>query len=1028
MGEKLVIGPFNRGIRNDRPAFMIDNDSFPSLINAYQWRGRVKRKRGTTQLGRLTRFFKTQSIGNTNASVWMFNIYTVTGVVPEANATVKPGSVQIFIGPVVATGNLIASAITSPPGMAYTLDYDCEVFTNTIAGLTTGNQVTIAGATVVPDTGPNLVNGDWKNIEVITANTSFKIHQDSHSWGRWLAGGTWSKTLGTITFIDQGDGTLTSTTPGNSGIINYLTGDIELTHTAGAGVATQATFAYFPLLPVMGLRDFNFNSDQFPGTIAFDTVYSYNIAVTDPFIIYDVNFFKNPALDGINLPNYVPKTTNTPFVWNGQDYQQFWTINYQGALWATNGIQVPFREDHIGMQFDLITGISAPGGVVPEILTILVAGSPAVVGDFVFINEVQGINGINFQTGYVTAFNPGVSITVEFPNAAMNGAWTSGGIVQYLTTNKFPDKDCIRWFDGDPTIDSGINGWVNFMPPLSQDIFSIGDLPRKQYYLVGARIIQQFKDRLVFFGPVVQTSLDDPIYLQDTIVYSQNGTPYYTASFNFLLTNDINSSATAFHPILTPINQTATANAYFEDSTGFGGSKTAGLDEPILGVSINEDVLIIGFATSQSRLVYTSNDIDPFLFFAVNSELGTGSIFSTVNMDQGVISRGNRGYIITNQSSSQRIDLEIPDQVFQINLVTNGSERFTAIRDFINEWIYFTYPDNDSIFKFPNQTLLYNYRDNSWALFNESYTTYGTFRKATGKSWLNIPWTWENWDVPWEAGSSNTLQPEIIAGNQEGFVMIRDQVTDEQPSLAILGFTGSLVTVPNHTLDDGDFIFITGALGTIGPLVNNKIFQVVNPNFTADSFLLSPNIGTGTYIGGGVITRLYRPFIRTKQFPVSWADARKTRLGPQQYLFTKNDELAQVTVLIFLSQDDTDAFNQSPIVPDPTSINNGLVYSTIVYTCPESSNLGLTPAFITPARSNLGMLSVSTSATTAVNNQSQIWHRVNTSLLGDTIQIGITLSDDQMLDVNEDGSFISQFAEIELMGIILDVQPSGVLS
>jgi len=30
------------------------------------------------------------------------------------------------------------------------------------------------------------------------------------------------------------------------------------------------------------------------------------------------------------------------------------------------------------------------------------------------------------------------------------------------------------------------------------------------------------------------------------------------------------------------------------------------------------------------------------------------------------------------------------------------------------------------------------------------------------------------------------------------------------------------------------------------------------------------------------------------------------------------------------------------------------------------------------------------------NNQSQIWHRINTSLLGDTIQIGFTLSDDQM--------------------------------
>jgi len=57
MGEKIVVGPINKGIRSDRTAFVIDNDSFPTLINAYQWRGRIKRKRGTSLLGRLKRYF-----------------------------------------------------------------------------------------------------------------------------------------------------------------------------------------------------------------------------------------------------------------------------------------------------------------------------------------------------------------------------------------------------------------------------------------------------------------------------------------------------------------------------------------------------------------------------------------------------------------------------------------------------------------------------------------------------------------------------------------------------------------------------------------------------------------------------------------------------------------------------------------------------------------------------------------------------------------------------------------------------------
>jgi len=58
------------------------------------------------------------------------------------------------------------------------------------------------------------------------------------------------------------------------------------------------------------------------------------------------------------------------------------------------------------------------------------------------------------------------------------------------------------------------------------------------------------------------------------------------------------------------------------------------------------------------------------------------------------------------------------------------------------------------------------------------------------------------------------------------------------------------------------------------------------------------------------------------------------------------------------------------------------------------------------------------------SQQSQIWHRKNISLLGDTVQIGITLSDEQM----RDPEFDHQFAEIELHSFILDVSPSQVLA
>ncbi len=56
---------------------------------------------------------------------------------------------------------------------------------------------------------------------------------------------------------------------------------------------------------------------------------------------------------------------------------------------------------------------------------------------------------------------------------------------------------------------------------------------------------------------------------------------------------------------------------------------------------------------------------------------------------------------------------------------------------------------------------------------------------------------------------------------------------------------------------------------------------------------------------------------------------------------------------------------------------------------------------LNPANTNLQMIvQPSTGSTT----QNQIWHRVNTSLIGDTIQVGFTLSDAQMRSLTPNGT------------------------
>jgi hypothetical protein len=974
MGDKLIIGPINRGLRTDRKPFVIDNDSFPTLVNAYQWRGRIKRKRGTSLLNRLQR-----NISETDT--------LSSGATTLAEAPVVPGTFS-FTDTTTSylytdlNGNLF---VTTPITGA-TQATNCVLTANN--NFSNGDSVFITGVV-----GMTQLNNNTYTI-VSRTSTHITLNVNSTGFTSYSSAGTVKDTTKIL------------------GTINYATGAVTIV--GGGSDQISGTYSYYPCLPVMGLEDFILSTQSYPQTLGFDTTYSYNISTSAPFNVTDITFYKNPPLTTA-YPSYTPKGSATPFTWNGQNYQQFWTANYQNSLWTTNGITVPFTTTNIGMQFLPAASITSATQTTATTVVFVIPSTPLIVGDFVFANEFTGTSGstINGQTGYVTVVS-GTSYTVKFPNATIGGAGLTPGILQYLTNSSSSTTDCLRWYDG--------TGWVNFCPPLSELNYTIEDSPQAIYYLVGARVIVPFKDRLLFFGPVIQPSTGSatPIYLQDCVIYSQNGTPYYTASFTGVPLN----TATVFYPILTPNIQgtnleTATPTAYWEDQIGFGGNQPAGIDQAITTVSPNEDALIVGFNNSlQTRFIYTGNDIVPFAFFIINAELGSGSTFSAVTTDDGVITKGPRGFIITSQTTCSRIDLDILDKVFEISNISNGAERFCSQRDFINEWIYFTYPVNNVGWVFPTQSLQFNYRDNSWAIFNESYTTYGQFRIKTGYTWGTIGQrypTWGSWNVPWNSGSSSLLQPKVIAGNAQGFVIMRDEGTAEATSLYISGISSNVITSPNHCLNTGDYITITGCLGTIGPIVNNNIYSV--RTIDANTFALNPVIGTGTYLGGGLITRLYIPQIYSKQFPTAWDMGRKTRIGVQQYLFTRTPQ-GQITLLLFVNQNSSPS-NNTTIVPDPSSNNDGLVYSTILYTCPESTNLGLTPA-----NTNLQQATSLSNTGIASNNQQQIWHRLNTSLIGDTVQFGITLSDAQMRDTN----FYNQFTEIEFHAAILDLYPSQMLS
>src|SRR6185369_8788131 len=383
--------------------------------------------------------------------------------------------------------------------------------------------------------------------------------------------------------------------------------------------------------------------------------------------------------------------------------------------------------------------------------------------------------------------------------------------------------------------------------------------------------------------------------------------------------------------------------AYYVDQTGLGGYLPAGIAQPIITVSNNEDVLLIGFGGTgrKTRFVYTGNDLQPFLFFNINSELPSSSTFSSVVLDKGAIDIGNYGIAMTDQQSSQRIDLSIPDSVFRIQASNNGFLRVNAIRDFFREWMYFSYLVNTSKWRFPTQSFLFNYRDNTWGIFYENFTRHGNYRAQNKRTWATTGFSsWESWQEPWNIGVSSPFLTQIIAGNPQGYVLIKDEGTGESISGTIEGILNSsgltqifsvnhCVTENNSNLgmSAGDYLLFSGVLGVSG--LNGIVGKVIS-TIDADNFVVDiayPGVG---YLGGGKYTRLSQPLLQTKQFPFYWDRGRKLRLAIQKYLMDATAD-GKITVNINLSQDPQDNWN-SPIINVPP---NSLVYSQTLFTSPE---------------------------------------------------------------------------------------------
>lgn len=334
-------------------------------------------------------------------------------------------------------------------------------------------------------------------------------------------------------------------------------------------------------------------------------------------------------------------------------------------------------------------------------------------------------NAFKFDTGLVAFVD--ISGATVWTGGDANFFWTTNFARSFWSTN---NVDPIRYYFAGTT-------WNSITPTLNGTTT-----------LTTASIILPYKGRLVALN-----TTEGGITYAYRARWSQIGNPYSSG--------------------LPPSPFIVDANAWRDDIVGRGGFIDLPTYESIISAEFNKDTMIIFCSTSTWKLVYTGNNLLPFVFQQINDSKGAECQFSRVSFDTGVLAISRNGIVSADQVNVTRVDEKIIDFVDDIEVDNNGLTRVQGIRDQNRQFAYWVYPDSDGQpppVTSPNQVLSYNYQEDSWAILDQAFTVFGKYRSWRDLTWANLTEEWTEYNNTWRSGASQSGALTIVAGDIEGDV------------------------------------------------------------------------------------------------------------------------------------------------------------------------------------------------------------------------------------------------------------------
>ncbi len=675
---------------------------------------------------------------------------------------------------------------------------------------------------------------------------------------------------------------------------------------------------------------------------------------------------------------------------------------------------------------DILTSLSlrtaAPDGEVePGSLVITIDSGGA---DETIVEDSSGngilvataTNNLGFTTGYIKYITG--EIYLNFSGVISAGLTVSADLGYYPTLpvmgiwqrelGFINNEQTVFW----DTVFDYVNPGTGFQQLTStvwagtdSDFFSVANFRGTNPYdrlFFATNFVNTAANPMRYFDGSTWTTFAPLVSATDTLFQAKILVPYYgrLLALNVWEGTTVGTPAAAnnyfsrcrFSQVGNPIQ----SDAWRSDIFGKGGFIDAPTNEAIVGATFFKNTLLVQFERSTWQLRYVGEYGLPFIWERISSDFGAESGFSTVLFDSGVLAVGDRAIVTGNSSSVNRIDEQIPDEVFSFSNENDGPQRVIGIRDFQKELVYWCYSSGELRRKFPNHTLLYNYKNNTFAEFRNNVTFFGTYQDPVGITWDSLTTYWYEDSVLWDDDPDLIpLFPSIVCGNQKGYIHKYSYTNLDEPSLPVKGITFPVdvtqpitLNIPDHNLENEEIIYLTDFkfIDTsdptdptgVGTNLNERIFSVTridDDNISLSEWVQpdgpyvtdyprSPD-ADADYIGTGQVTLFPKMYIEMKDFNPYAAQGNQLKI-------TYIDFLTDVPV-------------------DDPAINVAMSINIFVNT-----SLAFKGNAIVSNQSG----STTTTSPYYVLGSDYVWHRFYANLNGQFIRIALTYDDALMNNIN----------------------------